>query len=89
MASIYIFKNVNCQIIRKNEIDNKYYISKEPTYVANIQVQPKIAKWLVQSGWAYVDGPPMLFQMRCYWRKSIRQSIGKYRMEYRKLNLLF
>ena len=44
MASIYIFKNVNCQIIRKNEIDNKYYISKEPTYVANIQVQPKIAK---------------------------------------------
>jgi len=31
----------------------------------------------------------MLFQMRCYWSKSIGWSIGKYRMEYRELNLLF
>ena len=30
--------------MRKNEIDNKYYISKEPTYVVNVQVQPNIAK---------------------------------------------
>ena len=31
----------------------------------------------------------MLFQMRCYWPKSIGWSIGKYRTEYRELNLLF
>jgi len=31
----------------------------------------------------------MLFQMRCYWSKSIGWSIGKYRTEYRELNLLF
>ena len=49
----------------------------------------KIAKWLVQPGWAYVDELPMLFQMRCYWSKSIGWSIGKYRTEYRELNLLF
>jgi len=27
----------NCQIILENEIDNKYYVSKGPTYVANVQ----------------------------------------------------
>ena len=89
MASIYIFKNINCQIIFENEIDNKHYISKGPTHIANVQVQPEIAKWLVQPGWAYVDGLPMLFQMRWYWPKSIGRSIGKYRTEYRELNLLF
>ena len=30
-ASIYFSKNVNCQIILENEIDNKYYVSKRPT----------------------------------------------------------
>ena len=89
MTSIYIFKNINCQIIFENEIDNKYYIFKGPTHIANVQVQPEIAKWLVQPGWAYVDGLPMLFQMMCYCSKSIGWSIGKYRMEYRELNLLF
>ena len=88
-ASIYIFKNINCQIIFENEIDNKYYIFKGPTHIANVQVQPEIAKWLVQPRWPYVDGLPMLFQMRCYWPKSIGWSIGKYRTEYRELNFLF
>ena len=30
-TSIYISKNINYQIILENEIDNKYYVSKEPT----------------------------------------------------------
>ena len=69
--------------------NNKYYVSKEPTYVANVQVQPEITKWLVQPGWVYIGGLPMLFQMRYYWPKNIGRSIGKYRMEYRKLIVLF
>jgi hypothetical protein len=54
---------------------------------SNVQVQPEIAKRLVQPGWANVDGLSVLFPMRCYWFVSDGVYIAQYRMAYQELKL--